>query len=79
MTETTETTTTTIEFPRPAPPSWAELASIFVSELESEVLRDAKNFYGNSVVPSEGRGRLEAGLRAVNSLKSRLEALNRGK
>jgi hypothetical protein len=70
---------TTMIYPKPAPPSWAELANKFVSELEHEAAADCKAFYGNSVVESEGRQRLEAGLAAVAKLKARLEALNRGR
>ncbi|MCK1477699.1 hypothetical protein IVB27_23545 [Bradyrhizobium sp. 197] len=47
--------------------------------LEEEVKESPKAFYGNANLPADGHERVDSALRAIISLKWRLEALVRGK
>ena len=51
---------------------------IHIAQLESEAAADPKAFYGNKHTPADGGDRVRAALAFVASLKTRLDAINRG-
>lgn len=51
-----------------------DTATKYVTGLEEEVRKNPKTFYGNANLPADGHERVGSALRAVNSLKTRLEA-----
>lgn len=56
-----------------------DTATEYVTGLEEEVKENPKAFYGNANLPADGHERVASALRAVSSLKQRLENLVRGR